>query len=190
MNWIDYSIFAILFFATVFGFASGPLLQFLRIGCLLISFFTALLFHDVLSNFLRGIFTPSTASLVGYFIIFGVAFMATYIITDLVKRIIGKWGIGVGLRLLGGLLGSLKGLIFCGVIIFGVLLFCGKSTCDTVHTSKIATQIGKGMQVIISSIPENVSNKIKGYANSIKKKNVSKEAKPNEDEDFKETNSE
>lgn len=91
--------------------------------------------------------------------------------------------------MLGGLLGSLKGLIFCGVIIFGVLLFCSKSTCDTVHTSKIATQIGKGMQAIVSGIPENVSNKIKGYANSIKKNNVSKDAKPDKDEDFKETNS-
>ncbi|CAG1770373.1 hypothetical protein BAC3_01001 [uncultured bacterium] len=185
MNWIDYVLFAVLFFATVFGLASGPVLQFLRIGCLLISFFTALLFHDVLSKFMMGIFTPSTANLVGYFIILGVAFMATYIVTDLLKRFIGKWEIGIGLRLLGGLLGILKGLVFCGVIIFGVLLFCSKSTCDTVHTSKIATQIGKGMQAIISSIPENVSNKIKGYADSIKKKNVPKDAKPDNDEDFK-----
>lgn len=188
MNWIDYSIFAILFFATVFGLASGPLLQFLRIVCLLVSFFTALFFYDILSNLLKGIFTLRTANVLSYFFIFGVAFMVTYILTDLVKRILGKWEVGIGLRLFGGLLGILKGLVFCGVIIFGVLLFCSKPTCDRVHASKIATQIGKGMQTIVSAISENVSSKIRGYAEGIRKKNLSKGAKPEEsdkDEDFK-----
>lgn len=184
MNWIDYTIFAILFFSMVFGFASGPVLQFLRIGCLFVSFLTALFFYDVLSNFLKGIFTLSTANVLGYFVIFGVAFMVTYILTDLVKRILGKWTIGMGLRLFGGLMGILKGLVFCGVIIFGVLSFCGKPTCDRVHTSKVATQIEKGMRTIISTIPENVSSKIKGYTESIGK-NISKDAKPDKDEDFK-----
>ncbi|MEP9412254.1 MAG: CvpA family protein [Candidatus Brocadia sp.] len=178
MNWIDYSIFAILFFATVFGLASGPVLQFLRIGCLLASFFTALFFYGILSNLLKGIFTLQTASVLSYFVIFGVAFMVTYILTDLVKRILGKWEVGIGLRLFGGLLGILKGLIFCGVIIFGVLLFCSKPICDKVHASKIATQIGKGMQTIVSVIPENISDKIKGYAEDVGKKNLSKDAGP------------
>jgi len=185
MNWIDYSIFAILFFATVLGLASGPVLQFLRIGCLLVSFFVALFFYGILSNFLKGIFTPPTANLLSYFIIFGVAFMVTYILTDLAKRIMGKWEMGMGLRLFGGLLGILKGLVFCGVIIFGILLFCSKPTCDRVNTSKIAAQIGKGMQTIVSVIPESVSSKIKGYAEGIEKKNLSKDAKPAQDEDFK-----
>jgi len=44
MHWIDYSIFVIVFFAAVMGLASGPLFQFIRIGCLFISFLTALLF--------------------------------------------------------------------------------------------------------------------------------------------------
>jgi uncharacterized membrane protein required for colicin V production len=174
-----------LFFATVLGLASGPVLQFLRIGCLLVSFLVSLFFYSVLSNFLKGIFTLPTANIFSYFIIFGVAFMATYILTDLAKRIMGKWEMGMGLRLFGGLLGILKGLVFCGVIIFGVLLFCSKSTCGRVNTSKIATQIGKGMQTIVSVIPENIANKIKGYAEGIEKKNLSKDAKPSEDEDFK-----
>jgi uncharacterized membrane protein required for colicin V production len=185
MNWIDYSIFAILFFATVFGLASGPVLQFLRIGCLLVSFFTAIFFYDILSNFLKGIFTIHTADSLGYFVIFGVAFMVTYILTDLVKRVMGKWEMGMGLRLFGGLLGLLKGVVFCGAIIFGVLSFCSKPTCDRVSTSKVATRIGKGMQTIILIVPESVSSKIKGYTEGIKKKNLSKDAKPAEGEDFK-----
>jgi len=85
---------------------------------------------------------------------------------------------GFGLRLFGALLGILKGLVFCGVIIFGVLLFCAKPTCDTVNASKIASQIGKGMQTIVSVVPESVSNKVRGYAEEIRKKKLSKDAKP------------
>ena len=188
MNWIDYTIFAVLFFSTALGFASGPVLQLLRIGCLLLSFFVAIFFNSILVGILKGIFTPSTASLLSYFVVFGVAFIATYIFTDILKRIMGRWKMGFGLRLFGALLGILKGLVFCGVIIFGVLLFCAKPTCDTVNASKIASQIGKGMQTIVSVVPESVSNKARGYAEEIKKKKLSKDAKPEKpikDEDFK-----
>ena len=188
MNWIDYTIFAVLFFSTALGLASGPVLQLFRIGCLLVSFFAAIFFHSILVGILKTIFTPSTASLLSYFIVFGVAFIATYIFTDILKRIMGRWKMGFGLRLFGALLGILKGLVFCGVIIFGVLLFCAKPTCDKVNTSKIASQIGKGMQTIVSIVPESVSNKVRGYAEEIKKKKLSKDAKPenaSKDEDFK-----
>ena len=188
MNWIDYTIFAVLFFSTALGLASGPVLQLFRIGCLLVSFFAAIFFHSILVGILKTIFTPSTASLLSYFIVFGVAFIATYIFTDILKRIMGKWKMGFGLRLFGALLGILKGLVFCGVIIFGVLLFCAKPTCDKVNASKIASQIGIGMQTIVSIVPESVSNKVRGYAEEIKKKKLSKDAKPekpDKDEDFK-----
>lgn len=185
MYLIDYTIYAVLFFAAVMGLASGPLLQFLRIGCLFISFFTALLFHDILSNFLKGIFTASTAGLLGYLVIFGVAFIATHILTDLIKKIIGKWELGMGMRLLGGLLGILKGLLFSGVIIYGVLMFCSTSTCETVYSSKAAILIGKGMQKIIAAIPENISKKIKDYAAGVKKKDLPKDKETDRGEDFK-----
>ena len=188
MNWIDYTIFAVLFFAAAFGLANGTVLQLLRIGCLLLSFFAAIFFHSILGSVMKGIFTPSTAGLLSYFVVFGVAFIATYIFTDILKRIMGRWKMGIGLRLFGALLGIFKGLVFCGVIIFGVLLFCAKPTCDKVNTSKIAGQIGKGMQTIVSLVPESVSKKVRGYAEEIRKKKLPKDAKPEKpdtDEDFK-----
>ena len=90
MNWIDYTIFAVLFFAAAFGLASGPALQLLKIGCLLLSFFAAIFFHSILVGILKGIFTPSTAGLLSYFIVFGVAFIATYILTDIPKEDNGR----------------------------------------------------------------------------------------------------
>ena len=185
MNWVDYTIFAILFFATILGLASGPILQFLRIGCLLISFFTALFFRDILSSILKSVFTIPTANLLSYFIIFGIAFIVTYILSDIMKKILGKWEIGIGLRLFGGFLGVLKGLVFCGVIIFGVVLFCSKSTCERINTSKIASQIGRGMQAMVSIIPESVSNRITGRVKEKKENKTTNDAKSDKEEDFK-----
>ncbi len=147
MNWIDYTIFTLVFFAAIFGLSSGPVIQCIRIVCLLISFFTAVFFYGILSNILRGV--------------------------------------GIGLRLFGGLLGIIKGIIFCGVIIFGVLSFCSKPTSDKIATSKIATQIGKGMQTMVSLIPESIPNKIRGDEEEIKENKVPKEMQSTNDEDFK-----
>jgi len=68
------------------------------------------------------------------------------------------------------------------------LLFCTRPTCDKVNASKIANQIGKGMQTIVSVVPESVSNKVRGYTEEIRKKKLSKDAKPekpDKDEYFK-----
>ncbi|MCF6150121.1 MAG: CvpA family protein [Candidatus Kuenenia sp.] len=167
MIWIDYSIFVILFFAILFGFISGPVMQFLRIGCLLLSFFAAFFFHGVISNILKGILAQSITDLLSYFTIFGVLFIITSLITNVLKIVIHKTGISIGSRFFGGFLGIFKGVLFCGVIIFGVLLFCSKPTCDTVNTSKIAAPIGKGMQKLVAVIPESIVNKVHTYSDKI-----------------------
>lgn len=103
------------------------------------------------------------ANLLSYFIIFGTAFIIAYLFTDLVKRVIGVWDLGLGFRLFGALLGMLNGLIFCGVIIFGILSFCSEPTCEKVNSSKIAAQLGEGMQTAVSFIPEGAFREIDDY---------------------------
>lgn len=184
MIWIDYSIFVVLFFAILFGFISGPVMQFLRIGCVLISFFAAFFFHGVISNILKGILAQSITDLLSYFTIFGVLLTITCLITNVLKIVIKKGGIAIGSRFFGGFLGIFKGVLFCGVIIFGVLLFCSKSTCDMVNASKIAAPIGKGMQKMVAIIPESVANKVHSYSNKINelKTQKSKDGKPKKEE--------
>lgn len=174
MIWIDYSIFVVLFFSILFGFISGPIMQFLRIGCLLLSFFAAFFFHSIISNILKGILTQPITDLLSYFTIFGVIFTVTCLITNVLKIVINKNGISIGSRFLGGFLGIFKGILFCGVIIFGVLSFCSKPTCDTVNTSKIAAPIGKGMQKMVAIIPESVANKVHSYSNKINELKIQK----------------
>lgn len=185
MNWIDYTIFVILFFSAILGLVSGPIIQFFRIGSLFISFFTAFFFHDVLRKILDGIFSPSTGNLLSYFIIFGAAFIITYIFIDIVKRLTGTWKMGFGFRLLGASLGIMKGIVFCGIIIFGILLFCSEPTHDKVNNSKIASHIGKGMHTIVSIIPESILNRAMGITQGVKEKGSSKEIKPAKDKEAK-----
>jgi len=167
MNWIDFTIFGILFFAIVFGLASNPFVQFLRVCGLLFSFFAAFFFHGVLSNILKGFLAQSFLGLLSYFTIFGIVFIVTNIFTDLIKKLFDKQGISISSRFFSAFLGALKGFLFCGAIIFGVLMFCGKTTCDTVNTSKIATYIGKGMHGIVRIVPEDFSRKMSKYTKTI-----------------------
>ncbi|MDR4508680.1 MAG: CvpA family protein [Candidatus Brocadiaceae bacterium] len=167
MNWIDYAIFSTIVFSALTGLASGPVLQSFKIVFLLISFLAAFFFHGILSAIISGIFPPSTTSLLSFFTIFGISFVVAFFFTDLIKHLTEKFGLGkkdFSTRLIAALLGACKGLFFCGVIIYGILLFCDKPTCDKVNTSKVATRIGKGMQKMVSVIPEGLSKNITDFA--------------------------
>jgi uncharacterized membrane protein required for colicin V production len=187
MNWIDYTIMSIVFFSALLGLVNGLFSQFLGTICLLVSFYAALFFYDVLGNILKGIFNPSTTNLISYFIIFGVVFIVTYIITEIVKKVMIKWNARFGVRLVGALIGVFKGILFCGIIIFGVLSFSSKSTCDMVHTSKIATHIGRGMQTASIIIPAKVSDRVREYAEEVRGNKKTKDAKSAKDKQNKTT---
>ena len=178
MNWIDYTIFTTLFFAALFGLGSGPIIQVLRIIGLFISFFLAIIFYETLGKVLQGTFSLLTAYLVGYFIILFVSFVVAYIIIDIIRRLLGEMSIGVGLRMLGGILGILKGLIFCGAIIVGILSFSSNTVRMVTNTSKTAPQIGKGMQTIASIIPKDILTKMKDSDEETNETTSPKEEKP------------
>lgn len=161
MNWIDYIIFSMLFFAALFGLGSGPIIQVLRIVGLFVSFFLAIIFYETLGKVLQGTFTVLTSYLVGYFIILFVSCVIAYIIIDVIRRLLGEMTVGVGLRLLGGILGVLKGLIFCGAIIVGLSSFGSVTVRMVINTSKTAPQIGNGMLAIASVIPKDIAEKMK-----------------------------
>lgn len=177
MNWIDYTIFATLIFAALFGLASGPIIQILRIIGLSISFFLAIIFCETLGRVLQGTFSTLTAYLVSYFIIFFVSCVVAYIIIDIMRRLLGEMSVGVGLRLLGGILGILKGLIFCGAIIMGILSFSSKNVQVVANSSKTASQIGKGMQTIASIVPRDVLIKMKDSEEETQETQSPKEGK-------------
>lgn len=185
MNWIDYTIFTTLFFAALFGLASGPVIQLLRIIGIFISFFTAIIFYEALGRVLQGTFSTLTAYLVSYFIIFFVAIAIVYIIIDVLRRLLGEMAGGMGLRLLGGILGILKGLVFCGVIILGILSFSSSTVQMVTKTSKTASQIGKGMQTIAAIVPRDILDKMKGGNEETKKTKPTKGRKSKKSADKK-----
>lgn len=170
MNWIDYIICGVLVIAVISGLNSGPIFQFLRICSILLSFLVAFFFYDIPANILGKFISPDTLATLSYFLLFGLTFIITYIFTDVIRRFTGKWTPGVGLRLLGGLLGILKGFIFCGAIIFGIMVLNVKPADNRINSSWLAYYIGKGMQATVSMIPEDFSNKIKKYKETMEAK--------------------
>jgi len=185
MNWIDYTIFSTLFFAALFGLGSGPIIQMLRIIGVFFSFFLAIIFYETLGKVLQGVFPILTAYLVGYFIIFFVASIITYIIIDVIRRLLGEMTVGIGLRMLGGVLGIIKGLVFCGAIILGILSFSSNTTQMVTKTSKTAVQIGNAMQTIVSIVPKDILDKMNGAEEETKETKPSKGGKAKKSADKK-----
>ncbi|MBM4055189.1 MAG: CvpA family protein [Planctomycetes bacterium] len=161
MNWIDITIFAILCISIIFGFVDGPICQFLRISSLLISFCAAFFYHASISNIFNNVFSVSLNNVLSYFIIFGLVALITTIVADFPKNMIDNLKIGSWYNLLGAVLGLVKGTIFCGAIIFGILSLCNKPACEAINTSKVATAIGSGMQNIASITSNSFLKKIR-----------------------------
>lgn len=177
MIWIDYTIFAILFFSVLLGLNSDPVIQLLRIGCLLLSLFAGFFFYGFLSNFFVGIFPASITNLLSYFILFGFVCITTHIFADFLKHKTSNWDMGGWANFLGSLLGIVEGFLFCGAIIFGVLLFCSTTTCEKINNSVMAPPIGRFVQNIVSVIPEKVSNKTGICPETIHEQEMKKDTK-------------
>lgn len=172
MNWIDITIFVILCVSIIFGFVDGPIYQFLRISSLFISFCAALFYHGIISNIFKNVFSVSLDNVLSYFIIFGLVALITAIIADFPKNMIDNLKIGSWYNLFGAVLGFVKGTIFCGAIIFGILSLCNKPACEVIYTSKVATAIGNGMQNIASITSNSFLNKMRKNNNENEKNKV------------------
>jgi uncharacterized membrane protein required for colicin V production len=151
--WIDCAIFVVLFSTLFAGLSCDPMLQFLRTVGLFLAFFIALICYGVFGSILQGIFSPSMVNMVSYFVIFGFVCIVVNVLIDYFKNVVNEWNFGGWSSLLGGLLGVIGGVVLCGVVIFGILGFCGKSTCAKIHNSLIAPHIGRLMQNMVCVIP-------------------------------------
>ncbi|MCF6149512.1 MAG: CvpA family protein [Candidatus Kuenenia sp.] len=177
MNWIDITIFVVLCISIIFGFIDGPICQFLRISSLFISFCAALFYNAIISNIFKNVFSVSLNNILSYFIIFALVALITTIIADFPKNMIDNLKIGSWYNLFGAVLGLVKGTIFCGAIIFGILSLCNKPACEVIYTSKVATAIGNGMQNIASITSNSFLSKMRKNNNENRENKVSNNTK-------------
>lgn len=118
MNWVDYTIIAVLLLSVLIGLWRGLVSEVMALGVWIAAVWLAWAFgDDVASLFQHSIDLPSARLLLGY----GICFLATLLAGALLRFVITKLVEGTGLsgsdRLLGMLFGLARGLLLVVVAV-------------------------------------------------------------------------
>ncbi|MFQ5957462.1 MAG: CvpA family protein [Candidatus Brocadiales bacterium] len=180
MTWLDIIFIGVLCAAVGLGFWSGFMWQLYGLFCLIISYFAALVLHDLVSVPFEGSLGAGTARTVGYAIVFGAVFITSYSLGLLIKRALGL-SPGIVGRTLGALLGLLQATAICGVIAVGLVDYSTGSVKQTAESSIVVMAFANGARFMRVIIPGNIKE---GFQ-AVKEK--SEEAVKNAKEKIEET---
>lgn len=151
-NWLDYLLIIFFVSGIIFGILRGYLWQIYRIGCLILAFVLSLLFHGMINNLVIKFLKFEDIDILGYAIIFFSTLFLTFIIgLFFVKQQDVSSG---GSKMLGGLLGLVKNIIFCSIIINGLWILEGAVVKEQIVNTKIAGPIYNITSTIANKIPQ------------------------------------
>ena len=159
MNWLDYTLLAIMAAGTIFGLLTGPIWQTYRILSVALSAVSGFLVYKLLGSILDGIFNPEVSHIIGFAIVFVVVLVLTYVIGNFFKSAITKRKFGISGRILGGGIAFAKTILTCCIIISGVTFLGDSRTGEIVNNSLIASSLEKGSKAIISKVPQDIKDK-------------------------------
>lgn len=156
-NWLDVAFIVIVLLTLVLGVVKGLCRQVIGIAAVVVGLIAAAMYYQRVAGRLGSAFlTEKWAQLVSFFAIFIAILLLGWLISFLVSKLV-KGPLKLIDRLLGGVLGLIKGVLICGVIVMAFLIFPVKR--ETVMTSRLAPYcywLTKGM---VQLIPQDLKNK-------------------------------
>ncbi len=153
MNWLDYTLIALISLGTILGLTSGPLWQVYRTLSVIISVAASLLIHTMATSVFQGLFSRETASVVAYAVVFFTTLILTYVIGNFFKSVLTKRKFGFSGRILGGGVALLKTTLMCCIVISGVSYMENEGTDTMIEESIIAKNLNEVSQTVISKFP-------------------------------------
>ncbi|MGR3219860.1 MAG: CvpA family protein [Candidatus Anammoxibacter sp.] len=155
-NWLDYLLIGFFAFGIVLGFLQGYLWQLFRISCLILAFILALSFSSIANNILGKFLNTESIIYLGHAAIFFGTLLITFIIGVLVSKTrpdnSGKK------RILGGILGVVKSVIFCSIIITGLWILGTEKERTPINGSIISSKLRTGTTFALYKLPRKIFN--------------------------------
>lgn len=140
MNWVDYSILAIIGLSILISLVRGFVREAMSLVVWIAAFFIASLFYHKLAGVFTGIEDPllrNAAAIAALFVATLVlGGLATYVISQLVE----KTGLGGFDRLLGMIFGALRGVLVVTALLFALNKFMHFSDAPWWKASKLVPQ--------------------------------------------------
>lgn len=146
MNWVDYSILAIIGLSILISLVRGFVREAMSLVVWIAAFFIASLFYHKLAGVFTGIEDPllrNAAAIAALFVAtLALGGLATYVISQLVE----KTGLGGFDRLLGMIFGALRGVLVVAALLFALDSFTHFSDAPWWKASKLIPQFGVVVQ--------------------------------------------
>ncbi|MGR3317902.1 MAG: CvpA family protein [Candidatus Anammoxibacter sp.] len=155
-NWLDYLLIGFFIIGIVLGFSQGYLWQLYRIGCLILSFILALFFSGIANNVLARFFNIGNTNYLGH----AATFFGTLLITFIIGVLLAKTKANNSdrKRILGGILGIVRSVIFCSIIISGLWILGTEKERKPINNSIISTKLRAGATFTLYKLPRHIFN--------------------------------
>jgi membrane protein required for colicin V production len=119
VNWVDYTILAVLGISVLIGLFRGLISEVLSLLIWVAAFWIARTFGPVVAGYFEhSIPQPSARLLVGYGLCFVLVLVVGAIVRFVVARLVWSTGLGGSDRLLGMIFGLARGVLVVGLLVF------------------------------------------------------------------------
>jgi len=154
MNFLDLLIIVFVLVFVILGYRKGFIISLATIAALILGIYLAVNFSNFMDKFLLEYFKPSKTWLpiLSFTITFLLVVIGVLIIARLMEKAVDVVGMGFFNHLGGAILGFIKGIVLCSIILFIITSFDPKEkgiTREDKKQSLIYRQITKVFPVIV-----------------------------------------
>jgi len=168
LNWLDVILLIILVITIILGLIKGLVRQLIGILAVIVGVILAMAYYPYVSQIIKPLFkNESLAHFLGFLVIFVLTLILGWIIARLFSKVM-KGSLKFFNHLLGGVIGLIKGILICGVLIFALLVFPVQN--KALEESELAPYCLKATRAAIGLIPSELKEKFnKAYHDIVKK---------------------
>ncbi|HEY6941356.1 CvpA family protein [Dokdonella sp.] len=157
MNWVDYTIVAVLALSVLMGLWRGFIGEVLALAIWIAAFWTAWMVGPALAErFSASISTPSVRVILAYVLCFVAVLIAGAIVTFLVRKLVEGSGLSGSDRLLGMVFGLARGLALVVLVVL-LLGFTPFARDPWWHQSQLLPGFERGAQWLAARLPQEVA---------------------------------
>ncbi|HET8547943.1 MAG TPA: CvpA family protein [Bryobacteraceae bacterium] len=169
MNWFDIVLIIIVVASVANGFARG----FIRIGigfiATVLAFLLAAWFYGSAGALLTPVIhSPVLANVAGFGLVFAAVMVVGAITSALLARALRLVGLGLADRAGGAALGAVRGILFCVILLVGILAFSKKTPAAVAH-SHFAPYLTETAQYMANLTPYEIRNGVRRQYQDLKR---------------------
>lgn len=158
-NWLDIVLLIIVLITAILGIIKGFVRGIIGIAAAVAGLILASLYYPLPASFLfTFISSENWSKFIGFLIVFFAVLSVGWLIAFLLSKLM-KGPLKFVDHLMGGILGCLKGIIICGVVVFALLLFPIERKSLT--ESSLAPECLKVTKALFTLVPRELKEQFK-----------------------------